>query len=52
MEYLLDTGWACGWVKTGPRNIIVDTAPIFKKLVGKNIYLLPVKYNFVRLQDK
>lgn len=40
-EYLLDTGWACGWIKTGLADVIVETAPIFKKLIGTCLHELP-----------
>jgi len=48
-EYLLDTGWACGLIICRDK-IIIDSAPIFRKFIGKNIIVL--KYKVYRLEIK
>jgi len=35
--YYIDTGYGCGGVITNKKNIIVETAPIFKWTKGKHI---------------
>ena len=44
-EYQLDTGWACGLIIVeSSTSIIIDGAPIFKKLIGVTIRKLPKSY--------
>lgn len=40
--WLIDSGWACGGVFT-KNNLIVNTCPIFRKLLGKDITKIPYK---------
>lgn len=37
--WLLDTGWACGYVEVedGEGDIIIDAAPIFRKFLGQSL---------------
>lgn len=37
MDWLVDTGWACAWVRT-KGWLIVDAAPIFRKYKGRNFH--------------
>ncbi len=43
----LDTGWGCGGVFIDGEGTIVGGAPIFRKLFGRNIHVLP--YRWVRV---
>jgi hypothetical protein len=50
-EWLVDAGFACGWIKT--RGIrIVDTAPIFKKWRGWEKPLCPKHWRWEKLGDE
>ena len=51
-EYLLDTRWACGWVKTDIDGIVIECAPIFKKLIGCNIEELRGYYKAYELKEQ
>lgn len=35
--WYIDTGYACGAVVTDALGKIVDAAPIFRKLIGRNV---------------
>ena len=35
--YLVDTGYACAVILVGDNDIILDTAPIFKWMIGKKL---------------
>lgn len=37
--YLLDTGWACGGIHV-KNNIVIESAPIFRKFLGQNVLKL------------
>lgn len=46
----LDTGWACGGVEAegvGSRLVIVDGAPIFRKLRGQDLRVLRYKWRLI-----
>jgi len=45
-EYLLTTKYACAWIQT-KNDIIIDTAPIYRKIIGHNINYL---WNYVKLE--
>lgn len=47
-DYLLDTKWACGWIKTKD-NIVIDCAPIFKKFIGVDVMRLKKVYKLILL---
>jgi len=36
IEYLLDTGWACAWIKAVD-GVVKDAAPIFHTFIGQTI---------------
>ena len=42
--YQLDTGWACGTVFTTCEGIIMETPPIFRKFIGRDINWLSSTY--------
>lgn len=39
VEYLYDSGYACGLLITY-QGLIIDSAPIYRKLVGKDVLSL------------
>lgn len=49
--YYIDTGWGCGAIIV-KRGIVVDSAPIFRKLRGKRISYLKRIYPCVKLKEK
>ena len=48
-EHLLDTKWACGLIIVRD-GIIVDGAPIFRKLFGQSIDKIGKIYKIVKLE--
>lgn len=50
VEYLHDSGYACGLLITY-QGIIIDSAPIYRKLVGKNVSNLKGKLMELRTYD-
>jgi len=49
-DYLLDTGWAAGLITADGEGTIVSGAPIFKRLIGQNVYDITRKYRVTLLQ--
>ncbi len=50
-EYWLDTGWGCGYIKADSLQRVVETAPIFKKLIGTQIQTLKAFYKVKELRN-
>jgi len=48
MWYWIDTGWGCGGIITS-NGIVVDGAPIFRKLRGQLVSKLSKYYNIIPL---
>lgn len=42
-DFLLDTGWACGWIRVKDGRV-VQGAPIFKRLVGQEAKTIFSRY--------
>lgn len=43
MDWWIDTKWACGLVVTDDKGWITNSAPIFRRLRGQNLFTLPYK---------
>ena len=49
-EYWIDTAWGCGSLTT-KNGIVVESAPIFRKFLGKQISYLMIWYRIVPLNN-
>ncbi len=50
INYQLDTGWGCGLIIVED-GLIVNSAPIFRKLQGVDLKDLPKKYRIERIDS-
>jgi len=48
--WFIDSGYGCGGVITRDRKII-ETAPIFKRFIGRNISSIPYKWKKIKLEE-
>ena len=48
--YWIDTRWGCGGILVNEQGIVIDGAPIFRRLIGQSVASLRRSYRLVQAE--